>query len=326
MKILSIDGGGIKGLFSASFLAGVENRCERPIADYFDIISGTSTGGILALALAAKIPAIQIVNFYKHWGPKIFRKWIELPYILKQLFVSRYTNKVLINALKDIFGELTLGSIYNNSSGTALCIPSINVISGKAIVFKTQHEQRLTRDLDTPLWEVALATSAAPTYFPLAQVSVSNSDSYILCTDGGLWANNPTLVAFVEALSYLNAKIEDISILSLGNIKGNTCFRSNTYRGKGLFWWNTNLVSMFMDTQSEAVHNQIEIIFRSQGICDNYIRIDHDPTKAQTSLASLDCASKTNLNDLEVIGRGRADIFGLGSGFYKFFNDGEKNG
>ena len=85
MKILSIDGGGIKGLFGAAFLAGLEDRFERQVSDCFDLIAGTSTGGILALALAARIPAKRIVTFYREWGPLIFPPRFSTYRLLKSL-------------------------------------------------------------------------------------------------------------------------------------------------------------------------------------------------------------------------------------------------
>ncbi len=202
MKILSIDGGGIKGLYSAAFLAGLESRYETKICNCFDLIAGTSTGGILALALAAQIPASNIVQFYKDWGPKIFPSKFKSIRFLKSFIISKYKTTILEEALKDVFKEIKMGSIFKKENSVALCIPCINAITGKPWVFKTAHDPHLLRDSDYYLWEVALATVSAPVYFPLAKIRIPNSTASILFVDGGLWANNPTLVALTEALTY----------------------------------------------------------------------------------------------------------------------------
>ena len=105
MKILSIDGGGLKGLYSAAFLAGLEGRFRKSIVDCFDLVAGTSTGGILALAIAARMPTQTIVDFYRQWGPKIFHPKLKAMYVLRSLLFSRYPDKELKNALQTVFGD-----------------------------------------------------------------------------------------------------------------------------------------------------------------------------------------------------------------------------
>ena len=317
MNILSIDGGGIKGLYSAAFLAGLENKFGKETYDCFDLVAGTSTGGILALAIAARIPVKDIVEFYKQWGPRIFRTRFN---ILRNLLFSKYSNKELIKALQSIFGNTRIKDIYSQDKRISVCIPSIDVIQGTPTVFKTPHNSRLSRDNEQYLWEIALATSSAPTFFPLAKIRIPQSSAWKLFVDGGLWANNPSLVAITEALTYHKQTLENIYMLSLGNIESTTSLSSNTYLNKGFVLWQADIVGITMDTQSIAVHNQIQLLFSSKGLSDHYIRIQHKPNKRQNSLKKLDVATFSNLNDLEALGRSRAESESRNNIVKKFFS------
>ena len=323
MKILSIDGGGIKGLFSAAFLAGLEDRFQRQIADCFDLIAGTSTGGILALALAARIPAKRIVTFYREWGPEIFPPRFPTFRILRSLLVAKYSNKILEKAFKEVFQDLKIRDIYEGGKAVALCIPSINAVTGIPRVFKTAHDQKLTADNEYYLWQIALATSAAPTFFPLARVRIPHSDSANLFVDGGLWANNPSLVALAEALTYAKAKIEDIHILSVGNIKSSTTFKSSTMMSKGALLWRQKVVSLTLEAQSFAIHQQLTLLFKSLNLSSRYIRIEQEITSdAHRCLKELDCATKANLNDLEAYGHSRSNFEGVKEEIIELFKEG----
>lgn len=322
MKILSIDGGGIKGLFSAAFLAGLEVRFQRQIADCFDLIAGTSTGGILALALASRIPAKRIVDFYREWGPQIFPPRFHNFRLLRSLLVAKYNNKILEKAFKEVFQNLKIQDIYEDGKAVALCIPSINAVTGIPRLFKTAHDPNLTADNEYYLWQIALATSAAPTFFPLARIPIPNSDSTNLFVDGGLWANNPSLVALVEALTYAKAKIEDIHILSVGNITNSTTFKSNTLTSKGALLWGQKVVSLTLEAQSFAIHQQMRLLFNSLNMSSRYIRIEQDiSSEAHRCLKELDCATKANLNDLEVYGHSKSDFEGVKKEIIAFFKE-----
>lgn len=317
MNILSIDGGGIKGLYSAAFLAGLENKFGKETHNCFDLVAGTSTGGILALAIAARIPVKDIVEFYKEWGPRIFRTRFN---IFRNLLFSKYSNKELIKALQNIFGNTRIKDIYSQDKCVSICIPSIDVIQGTPTVFKTPHDIQLSRDNEQYLWEIALATSSAPTYFPVAKIRIPRSSAWKLFVDGGLWANNPSLVAITEALTYQKQTIENIYMLSLGNIESTTSLSSNTYLNKGFVLWQADIVGITMDTQSIAVHNQIQLLFGSKGLSDHYIRIQHKPNKHQNSLRKLDFATPSNLNDLEALGRNKAESESRNNVIKKFFS------
>lgn len=323
MKILSIDGGGIKGLFSAAFLAGLEERFNKQVGDCFDLIAGTSTGGILALALAARIPAKQIVDFYKEWGPKIFIPKFRGFRFIKRARFSKYDDENLKSAVRGVFEKRKMKDIYAAKNPVALCIPSINALTGDPCVFKTQHNTKLGRDNEYYLWEVAMATSAAPTYFPLARINIHGSSASNLFVDGGLWANNPSEVALTEALTYLKAKLEDIDLYSLGNIRSNTTFNSDTVTQKGIMLWREKVVNLTLETQAVAIHNQMRLLFESFGLSSHYTRIEQEiSSPTHQHLKELDCATEANINDLEVYGRNKADLEGVKSETINIFKTG----
>src|SRR4051794_2714465 len=178
-RILTIDGGGIKGVFAASFLAEVEDSIDGPLTDHFDLIAGTSTGGIIALGLGLGLSARQILDFYESNGQLIFRGSGRRR--LRQLVMAKHDSRKLEEALVDVFGERRLGE-----STTRLLIPSMNLESGAVHVFKTAHHPRFERDYKLRAVDVALATAAAPTYFRTHRLPSGSP-----LVDGGLWANNP---------------------------------------------------------------------------------------------------------------------------------------
>src|SRR6202140_48322 len=162
-RILSLDGGGIKGAFTAAVLAEWEKQTGRVIADHFDLIAGTSTGGIIALGLGLGLPATEILEFYQKEGPKIFPNITAhqtLSLNLRHLWGPKYSAEPLRKALKGVFGDKRL-----KDSKCRLLIPAYDVVAGRVYLFKTRHDPRFIFDQDALAVEVALATAAAPTFF-----------------------------------------------------------------------------------------------------------------------------------------------------------------
>lgn len=211
-KILAIDGGGIMGVMPASFLAELEKASGKSITDHFDLIVGTSTGGIIALCLGLGSSAAEIESFYLNDGPQIFdsvgniTKWQQLKKILRHLYKSKYSPSELKKALVKVLGQKKLGE-----SKCRLVIPSYDFIDRKVNLFKTAHHERFATDYKREAVDIALATAAAPTYFPIHQAGWGQ-----LLIDGGIWANNPVGVAVVEAIGVLGWKGEDLRVLSVG--------------------------------------------------------------------------------------------------------------
>jgi hypothetical protein len=202
-KILSIDGGGIKGVFPAAFLAEIEKSLNSPLHHYFDLIAGTSTGGIIAIGLGLGLPATRILEFYRQHGSKIFA---DPRGLVHRFFKPKYSPESLRAALEEVFKVATLGD-----SKVRLMIPSFNANNGEIHIYKTRHHQRFVTDFRELMVDVALATTAAPTYFP-----AHKGAGGALYVDGGLWANNPVGNAVVEAITWLGKSAQDIDVLSLG--------------------------------------------------------------------------------------------------------------
>ncbi len=231
-KILSIDGGGIKGLFPASFLARIEEINGRKVADYFDLISGTSTGGIIAIAMGLGLSAGEIVDFYKSYGREIFSKRKLLGGLLQG---EKYDSGKLQKALENVFGERLL-----SESKKRLVIPAYNLANWEAILYRTSHRPNHPDEgSKRKAVDVAMATAAAPTYFKPHY----NNGEFI---DGCLWANNPINAAAVEAIGTLGWKKNKLRILSLG------CTESYPKKEHKSFIPNSDMLSFFTIVQSSG--------------------------------------------------------------------------
>lgn len=331
MNLLSIDGGGIKGLYSIVVLDQIEKKFNIEIAKHVNIISGTSIGGIIALAIAAKKTPSEIIDFFWGHGAQIFpSNFLQRGWKSIISFVwSRNSNKNLIVTLKDFFGEDTrLGDIKD----MAVCIPSVNLRTGKAKVFKTPHHNEIYLDAEYRIWEVALATSAAPYYLPIAEISSPKSrnikEYYV---DGGLWGNNPSLVAVTEALTYskttsclndIDINIGDLNLLSIGNISsgmGSIPCATN----KGLLPWNKKLILLPLSSQSDSTSNITRLLFKHNG--GKYLRIEHQgntiPKEFELDRAdrkTMETIEELALNDTLIFNSQPAETF-----FKNFFTQGD---
>lgn len=298
-KILSIDGGGIKGLYSARILHKFEQKFNCRTSDHFDMICGTSTGGLIALALTSLIPAEDICNFYEKKGELIFpkHKVRKIPFIgnidqgfIKQIaFGGKFSNKGLKDSLNEIFGNKTIGEANN-----LLCIPSYSVTEAKPKVFKYDHKEGgLSRDNNAKMVDIALATSAAPTYFPMAELPYYNNEQFI---DGGVWANNPTLVGLLEALNNFvgkDKKYKSIKILSLSSLSitgGNATGLKNERSFKD---WGSDLFETSMNGQAFFTDFFLSKVKEISDINIDYTRIPSAAiSKEQESIVQLDVANK----------------------------------
>lgn len=220
-RILAIDGGGIKGAMPAAFLASIEENTGKRIVDHFDLIAGTSTGGIIALGLGLGIAATDLLGFYEETGPMIFAQervrdrnvfghacslLVHKARSARRLVLPKYSPVALRSALDDAFGDRRLGD-----SRTRLVIPAFDRQRCSVHIFKTAHHERLVTDWKQRAVDVALATAAAPTYLPGHRF-----ENGISLLDGGIWANNPTGVAVVEAIGILGWDPLSLHVLSLG--------------------------------------------------------------------------------------------------------------
>lgn len=240
-QILSLDGGGAKALFTAHVLARLEQDLGVSIANSFDLIAGTSAGGIVALGLGAGLAPSEIADAFADLVATVFPATRRRPWRRPgQLTAPIYDSETLRTALAKILGERLLGD-----STKRLVIPAWDVQRGDVHIFKTPHHTRLVRDWRIPMVDVATATSAAPLYFPAARV-----DGHRLI-DGGIWANNPSVVAIAEAVSMLNVPLDSIKVLNVGTIDQLTNHPKRLDRG-GLLNWARPIAPLILDAGSRG--------------------------------------------------------------------------
>lgn len=300
-RVLSLDGGGIRGVFTAAFLAELESHLDAPIGSYFDLIAGTSTGGIIALGLAAGHPASEIRDLYvsnaekiftergQHWGIGLAGrvlgiKWPQVRAFVSEVGVyrSKYHQEGLRNALRDKFGDRTIEDLAT----CRVVVPAVDLVSARTIVFKTPHLPGLVRDRQFSLIDVALATSAAPTYFPHAIIEAGSAYA-----DGGLWANNPAIVAYAETARIREQCTRDedpqfefaeMGMLSVGTGRIPHCGvpgRDDT----GFLWWGARLLDAIGLTQSMGYHHEAAYLMG-----DHYLRVDFDLPDSAWQLDNID--------------------------------------
>lgn len=249
-RILALDGGGIKGAFTASVLATLEKAIGGPVGRHFDLIAGTSTGGILAVGLGMGLTPRQMLEFYRKRGPVIFpvtRLLGKLRRELRHIFRPKHSQEVLLR-------ELTAAYFPDGNPralGDSICrlvVPAYDATSGACHTFRTPHHELLTADAETGAAEVALATAAAPTYFSAARVkNMIANPSYF---DGGVWANCPVMAGIVEAVCYLDVPLDRIDVLSIGTT--DEPFTVSMLANAGIAGWNKTLIDLLMNAQVDS--------------------------------------------------------------------------
>jgi patatin-like phospholipase/acyl hydrolase len=239
----------VRGIFTAAVLAQLEDDLGRPIISHFDLIVGTSTGGVIALGLGAGLAPREILDFYIAERKRIFPGPHRLR-TLRQLFRAKYNPSGLEDAVRRVFGERTLGE-----SQRPLVVPSYNLGENDVYLFKTPHHSRLRRDYKLPMWAVAMATTAAPIYFPAFRLP----GSHVRLIDGGVWANNPAVVGVTEAVSMFGRPLEEIRVLSLGTTTS-TRTRPSRLDKAGLVQWckSTNIVDVLLAGQSAGAFAEVQ--------------------------------------------------------------------
>lgn len=261
-RILSIDGGGICGILPAAVLAELEQRYlgGASVAHHFDMIAGTSTGGIIALGLAHGKTAAEIRDIYVERGGNIFPRVSELGRLYRLVRQGRrtiYERKPLEDELLRIFGETTFGEAQ-----VRLCIPAFEGRHGEPWLYKTPHHPDYKKDRFERMVRVGLATAAAPTFFEALP-----NNGYVM-VDGGIWANNPVMNAVVDALACFDIDRRQVQVLSLGC--GETTFKVDDNRAKGglLHWWN--VIQAAMRAQSLNAVGQTYLLVGK----DHVLRLD----------------------------------------------------
>lgn len=285
-QILALAGGGFRGLYTAKVLADLEQYTGNHIAKHFDLLAGTSVGGIIALAAACEIPMDRVVNLFEKEGKKIFKK---RPFFSRWWGVTKspYDSSGLRELIQDdeLFGDLKLSDAKH-----PVLVPAINYTKGGPQVFKTPHHHTFQRDHIISLVDVALATSAAPAYF---QRHCFNDWQF---ADGGLCANNPALLALHEADYFFDVHLKDIRLLSIGTLSAQRTVNPKTSRDGGAIDWAEsnvklgdfpkNIIDLTLSSQQQLMEQMaIHRLIKHQGV---FLKIDEKLTGNSVQHIGLD--------------------------------------
>lgn len=284
LRVLALHGGGIHGVTTAAYLADLEKHSDTQVLEHFDLMVGTSTGGIIALALSLGIPASEIEALYREHGADIFRRRIPLPLpsLIAGFFGPVYDNRSLHHLLEDILGPNTrLGD-----AEVPLCIPAINITAGRNVVFKTRHRQEYERDHELKMWRVAGATAAAPVYFPPTHIPGRG-----WFVDGGLWSNAPIEVGIAEGCK-LGYSLDQIEVLSIGTGQRAFCRDGTSHwllrkARHGAAGWGLDLVDLVMRAQSQRSRNLADYLLPD----DQLVHVDfplHDGAGGLDAVGEVD--------------------------------------
>jgi uncharacterized protein len=294
-QILSLSGGGFLGLYTASVLAAIEEQICAPIASRFDLIAGTSVGGIIALGLAKETKASDIRDAFIESGPAIFypnkprqgaisKKLV----LLSNATTAKYQSSALRATIAAIVGEATrIGDLQHR-----VMVPSVNLTKGSPQVFKTDHHPTFVRDWKLNVIDVALATSAAPTFFPLHKIGSE------LFADGGLYANSPDHLALHEAEHFLEQDPAEVSMLSIGTTTSKFSFSNSGSTDLGWIGWMENQRLPRVMIAAQQLNADFMLKHRLK---QNYLRIDRDQSPEQERQLALDCASPGAIDDLKAL-------------------------
>ncbi len=302
-RILALDGGGVKGTFTASALATWEEHTHLRVVDHFDLVAGTSTGGILAIGLGLGLSGSQMLQFYKEKGEVIFPMTSlakRLHHLLRWLFQPKFSQKILLNELERAYYR-GKAPIPLKDSLCRLIIPSFHALAGSSHIFKTPHHSSFKSDALTPAANVALATASAPTYFSAAKVRNEIAESAYF--DGGVWANAPVMAAIIEAVCVLGVPLDRIDVLSVGTTE--EPFTVGKKTKAGVFKWGTKLLKLLMCAQEDSCIKQAALLAGST----RFLRVNVVTPPGSYSLDSPkeieDLASLGNLKALdgEILGQ-----------------------
>lgn len=322
MRIISIDGGGYLGLASACFLAELERHFGATCHDSFDMFCGTSTGAIIALALAHGLKATEICDLYRSFGPQVFHNPVRSVRALRfarGFFFSRYNNSGLRKSLDNTFGDATLRSIMDKRK--TVVIPAYSLTRGKATIFKTDHTPDLTRDNGRRIVDVAMASAAAPVYLPAVEVPANNASAPEIFCDGGLVANHPALVGYVEALA-MNTAPARLRLLSVSTPRPDLSETNDSVihprrwtLQRGLLAWGARPIDIMLNAGGDLTHEIVRRLFDAQGILDHYERVQFD----KPSCTEMDIADKASTAALEAKGRQKGEESGVRQRLRQFF-------
>ncbi|KAL2518726.1 Patatin-like protein 2 [Abeliophyllum distichum] len=331
ITVLSIDGGGIRGIIPATILDFLESQLQEldgegaRLADYFDVIAGTSTGGLVTAMLTAPdennrpiYAAKDIIPFYLENCPKIFPQMNDfggIGRLFKALIGPLYDGRHLHSVLKEKLKNIRLTQTLTN-----VVIPAFDIKRLQPVMFST-YEAKRSPWLDAKLSDICISTSAAPTFLPGHHFTTEDDNGNVRehnLIDGGVAANNPALVAITQVTKQMFDHKADLfqskpvdypRLLTIsvgtGSARVDEKYNSKLAARWGILNWllyggTTPLLEIFTQASADMVDFHISLIFQALYCEDNYLRIQDDTLTGIES--SVDIATKENLDRLVNIG------------------------
>ncbi|KAI3972646.1 hypothetical protein MKX01_019304 [Papaver californicum] len=335
VTVLSIDGGGVKGIIPGVILAFIEAELQKldgeevRLADYFDVVAGTSTGGLITAMITAPdsnnrplYAAKDIVPFYLQHSPNVFRNKNSgrmlgsAVNIFSTVTGPKYKGHYFRSLVKKLLGDTKI-----NQTLSSIVIPTFDMRLLQPIIFSTSEAKRNVSK-DALLSDVCISTCAAPTYFPSHYFKTKDSEGKVLkrfnLVDGGVAANNPTLLAMTSIANNLLDNNEDsesiratnnmkymIISLGTGNAKNEEKYKSSVVSKWGVLGWlydggNVPLIDAFCQASADMVDIHASTLFRALHCQENYLRIETYDLVGNT--ASMDISTKKNMQKLIKIG------------------------
>ncbi|MDV6248475.1 patatin-like phospholipase family protein [Wolbachia endosymbiont of Zaprionus taronus] len=283
--ILSVDGGGIRGIIPAIILAEIEKRARKPISQIFDLMAGTSTGGIVVAGLCKKdqqgnpqYSANDLVELYQKYGSYIFKSSFFRRSILSWFNCAQYPHKNIESILEKYFGDDTLQNTLNN-----VLLTSYDIQNNCPFFFKSWKEDRNF----IKLRDVLRAATAAPTYFAPKYLKINQKEMVLV--DGGVFANNPAACTYASGKRLFPN--DDILLLSIGTGRTDRSIEYANSKRFGKIGWIKPLLNVMFASSLDAVNYQLD-----QVIADKYIRI-----QSQLKIASpeMDNITSKNIKSLQ---------------------------
>lgn len=307
-RILSLTGGGYLGLYTACVLAALEERAGEPLGRRFDLVAGTSIGGILALALAYEVPMAAVRDAFAERGREIFSgrdapkgRLQRLRHSWKGIAAPRYSPTPLARLIAEFLGSATLAQAKHR-----VLVPAVNLSRGETRLFRTPHHPQHAADAGVTALDAAMATAAAPLFFPLAR---HRGDLYM---DAGVYADCPDALALHEAERFLGQRREEIAMLSVGTMTAGFSVPPSTRAEIGALAWMAKR-RMIYTVLSAQQHLSRTLMQESLG--ERFVRIDRDNPESTWEIIDLDVAGPNAVRTLLAIGaeaaaevRGRADL------------------
>lgn len=313
IRVLAIDGGGIRGIIPAMILTRVEQLLRyysgnenAHISDYFDLIAGTSTGGILTSlylcpdfkgSTRSKYSANEVLDLYETDGPHIFKKtlWNNLKGGFG-LYGPKYSAQYLEQLLETYLGDTRLEDLVK-----PCLIPAYEVTKGQAIFFNQMNAYRDSKT-NFLIREIVRGTTAAPTYFPVANIGEDINNPLALI-DGGMFANNPALCAYIEACKFpCQPSQKDIMILSLGTGAKEISYDYDESKNWGDIQWAIPVIQIYGSAASQTVNHQLERLYQFKGLRNRYLRIEPE-LKTHHVNPRMDDVSPENIAALIELGQ-----------------------